>query len=153
MEKPSPLGEILGGEGLFLYLAELANEVEASCHVLRLGEHPHEDADAEISVALGRHVVGLVTSHTTDVVPVLIVVAPIQPHQRNRLRGERVDVASDGVGAFVLVKFERSGDDDAVIGVPVVVVVPLVEAGDATVLVLYVRMWVGVEGDKRRTDE
>lgn len=76
MEKPSPLGEILGGEGLFLYLAELANEVEASCHVLRLGEHPHEDADAEISVALGRHVVGLVTSHTTDVVPVLIVVAP-----------------------------------------------------------------------------
>lgn len=83
----------------------------------------------------------------------LVVVATIEPHDRNGARGEGMDVACDGIGSVLLIELQGASNDDAVVFGFVRVVVTTIKDYHATVSILNVWVRVGVDGCEHVLDE
>ena len=85
--------------------------------------------------------------------PSLIVIASVEPHDRDCAGGEGMDVASDGIRGIILIELQGSGDDDAVILGIILVIVTAIQYYHATVTILYVGVRVGIDGRKYVLDD
>ena len=85
--------------------------------------------------------------------PSLIVIASVEPHDRDCAGCEGMDVASDGIRGIILIELQGSGDDDAVILGIILVIVTAIQDYHATVTILYVGVRVGIEGCEHILDE
>ena len=70
--------------------------------------------------------------------PILVIIATIQPHDWHGARGEGMDVASDGIGSVLLIELQGTSNDDAVVFGFIRVVVTAIKDYHATVSILNV---------------
>lgn len=85
--------------------------------------------------------------------PILVIVATIQPHDWHGARGEGMDVACDGIGSVLLIELQGASNDDAVVFGFIRVVVTAIKDYHATVSILNVWVRVGIEGCEHILDE
>ena len=85
--------------------------------------------------------------------PILVIVATIQPHDWHGARGEGMDVACDGIGSVLLIELQGTSNYDAMILCLVLVIVTTIKDYYATVSILNVWVRVGVEGCEHVLDE
>ena len=99
------------------------------------------------------HIVGFHAPYTPGIMPMLIVVATIQPHDWYGARGERVDVACDGIRRIIFIKLQGTSNDDSMILSIVAIIVTLIKYCHATIAILNVGVRIGVECRKHVLDE
>ena len=85
--------------------------------------------------------------------PILVIVATIQPHDWHGARGEGMDVACDGIGSVLLIELQGTSNYDAMILGIILVIVTAIQNYYATVSILNVWVRVGVEGCEHVLDE
>lgn len=85
--------------------------------------------------------------------PILIVVASVEPHNWNGIGGEGVEIAGNAVGDSIFIELQGASDDDAVVLGIIAVIIALIEADDTTITKLDVGVRVGIEGREHIFDE
>ena len=85
--------------------------------------------------------------------PILIVVAAVEPHEWDGIGGEGVEIAGNAVGYSIFIKLQGASDDDAVVLGIIAVIIALIETDNATITELNVGVRVGVEGCEHVLDE
>ena len=65
--------------------------------------------------------------------PILIVVAAVEPHNWNGIGGEGVEIAGNAVGDSIFIELQGASDDDAVVLGIIAVIIALIETDDATI--------------------
>lgn len=85
--------------------------------------------------------------------PILIVVAAVEPHNWNGIGGEGVEIAGNAVGDSIFIELQGASDDDAVVLGIIAVIIALIETDDTTITKLDVGVRVGIEGCEHVLDE